>query len=66
MKFQDKEKTNKKHINLFLVMFYKLTLLVAQRLLQHGQDDRVVQHKVAEVAKSGCTQSGVADQRVFV
>lgn len=43
-----------------------LTLLIAERLLQHGQDDRVVQHKVAEVAKSRCTQSGVANQRVFI
>lgn len=43
-----------------------LTLLIAKRLLQHGQDDRVVQHKVAEVAKSRCTQSGVANQRVLI
>lgn len=43
-----------------------LTLLVAKRLLQHGQDDRVVKHKVAEVAESRCAQSGVANQRVFI
>lgn len=43
-----------------------LTLLVAKRLLQHRQDDRVVQHEVAEVAESSCTQSGVANQRVFI
>lgn len=43
-----------------------LTLLVAERLLQHGEDDRVVQHKVAEVAGSRGAQSGVADKGVFV
>lgn len=43
-----------------------LTLLVAQRLLQHGEDDRVVQDKVAEVAGSCGTESGIADQGVFV
>lgn len=43
-----------------------LTLFVAKRLLQHGQDDRVVQHEVAEVAESCGAQSGVANQRVFV
>lgn len=43
-----------------------LTLLVAKRLLQHGEDDRVVQHKVTEVAESRGAQSGVANQRVFI
>lgn len=43
-----------------------LTLLIAQRLLQHGEDDRVVQDKVAEVASSCGTQSGVANQGVFI
>lgn len=43
-----------------------LTLLVAERLLQHGEYDRVVQNKVAEVTGSRGTQSGVADQCVFI
>ena len=43
-----------------------LTLLVAERLLQHSQDDRVVQDKVAEVAGSCGTQSGVANEGVFI
>lgn len=43
-----------------------LTLLIAQRLLQHGEDDRIVQDKVAEVASSCGTQSGVANQGVFI
>ena len=30
-----------------------LTLLVAEWLLQHGQDDRVVQNEVAEVCVAG-------------
>lgn len=43
-----------------------LTLLIAERLLQHGEYDRVVQNKVAEVTGSRGTQSGVANQCVFV
>lgn len=43
-----------------------LTLLIAERLLQHGEDDRVVQHKVAEVAGSCGTQSGIANKGVFI
>lgn len=43
-----------------------LTLLIAQRLFQHGKDDRVVQHKVAEVAGSCGTQPGIANQGVFI
>lgn len=43
-----------------------LTLLIAERLLQHGQDDGVVQDKVAEVAGSCGTESGIANQGVFI
>lgn len=43
-----------------------LTLLIAERLLQHGEDDRVVQHKVAEVAGSCGTQSGITNKGVFI
>lgn len=43
-----------------------LTLLIAKRLLQHGEYDRVVQNKVAEVTGSRGTQSGVANQCVFI
>lgn len=44
----------------------QLTLLVAKRLLQHGEDDRVVQHKIAEVAGSCGAQSGIANKCVFI
>lgn len=44
----------------------QLTLLIAKRLLQHGEDDRVVQHKIAEVAGSCGAESGIANKRVFV
>ena len=44
----------------------RLTLLIAQRLLQHGQDDGVVQDEVAEVAGPGGAEAGVADQGVLV
>lgn len=43
-----------------------LTLLIAERLFQHGEDDRVVQDKVAEVAGSCGTESGIANQGVFI
>lgn len=43
-----------------------LTLLIAERLLQHGEDDRVVQDKITEVAASSHTESGVANQGVFI
>lgn len=43
-----------------------LTLFIAKRLLQHGEDDRVVQDKVTEVAGSCGTKSGVANQGVFI
>lgn len=49
-----------------LVHHRRLTLLIAERLLQHGEDDRVVQHEVAEVAGSCGAQPGVADKGVFV
>lgn len=44
----------------------QLTLLIPQRLLQHGEDDGVVQDEVAEVAGTGGAEAGVADQGVFV
>lgn len=43
-----------------------LTLLIAEWLLQHGQDYRVVQDKITEVAGSCGTESGVANQSVFI
>lgn len=48
------------------IILAPLTLFVAQWLLQHGQDYRVVQDEVAEVAGSRCTKPGVADQGVLV
>lgn len=47
-------------------MRHELTLLISKRLLQHGEYDRVVQNEVAKVTGSRGTQSGVANQRVFI
>lgn len=44
----------------------QLTLLIPKRLLQHGENDRVVQDKVAEVAGPCRTESGIANQGVFI
>ncbi len=43
-----------------------LTLLVSQRLLQHAEDDGVIQDEVSEVAVGCGGESGVFDQRVFI
>lgn len=43
-----------------------LTLLVSQRLLQHGENNRVIQDEVSEVAVRRGGESGVFDQRVLV
>lgn len=44
----------------------QLTLLIAERLLQHGKYDWVIQDKVAEVTGSRGTQPGIANQCVFI
>lgn len=43
-----------------------LTLFVSQRLLQHGEDDGVIQDEVSEVTVRRGGESGIFDQRVLV
>lgn len=43
-----------------------LTLFIAERLLQHGENDRIVQDKITEVAASCDAESGVANQGIFI
>lgn len=46
--------------------FQLLTLFIAQGLLQHGQNDRIVKDKVSEVAVRCGSQSRVFNQRLLI
>lgn len=43
-----------------------LTLFVSQRLLQHGDNDGVIQDEVSEVTVRRGGESGIFDQRVLI